>query len=247
MAQRIVYLHGVPESGEMWAPFLERTGGVAPDLPGFGQTDKPTSGDYTFRGLARWFSGYTADMERFSLVVHDWGSLGLLTAMERPEAIERVVIINGVPFLPGYRWHSVARVWRTRIAGELMMGLSSKRGFKMLAKRQGRTEVPKDILDERIEAIWRNFDHGTQRAILRLYRSAPEDVLAETGGRLGDIKAPALVVWGKEDPYIPAEFASKYAEALGGPAEVALIDDAGHWPWYEKPEVIDRVAEFLRA
>jgi pimeloyl-ACP methyl ester carboxylesterase len=41
MAERIVYLHGVPHSGEMWQPFIERIGGIAPDLPGFGSTDRP--------------------------------------------------------------------------------------------------------------------------------------------------------------------------------------------------------------
>jgi pimeloyl-ACP methyl ester carboxylesterase len=47
MAERIVYLHGVPQSGEMWRPFVEKTGGDAPDLPGFGSSDKPAHGDYT--------------------------------------------------------------------------------------------------------------------------------------------------------------------------------------------------------
>src|SRR6478672_5997384 len=118
MAQSIVYLHGVPNSGAMWRPFVDRTGGVAPDMPGFGTSPKPASGDYTMRGLARWASELTAGMDRYSLVVHDWGGVGLLAAMERPEAIERLVVIDAVPLLPGYRWHQVARVWRTPLAGE---------------------------------------------------------------------------------------------------------------------------------
>jgi pimeloyl-ACP methyl ester carboxylesterase len=245
MAERIVYLHGVPHSGEMWQPFIERIGGVAPDLPGFGSTDKPASGDYTFRGLARWVSDYTAGMDRFSLVMHDWGAVGLLAAMERPEAIDRIVLINAVPFLPGYRWHPAARAWRTPVVGELVMGLTTKWGFRQLARIQGKTEVPQEIADANVDEVWRHFDHGTQRAILRLYRSAPEDVLAEAGRDLAGIDAPALVVWGAEDPYLPAELATRYAEALGGPAEVDLVADAGHWPWFEKPDVIARVAAFL--
>src|SRR3954471_9999433 len=142
MAQSIVYLHGVPQSGEMWRPFVERTGGDAPDLPGFGLSDKSADGDYSFPALGRWFSDYTKDLERFSLVVHDWGAVGLLTAMERPEAIERLVIMNAVPFLPEYRWHIVARIWRRRIVGELFMGASTKTGFRILAKRQSETQVP---------------------------------------------------------------------------------------------------------
>lgn len=229
----------------MWAPFLERTGGHAPDLPGFGTTDKPNDADYTFRALGRWVSDYTREMDRFSLVVHDWGAVGLLAAMERPEAIERLVVMDAVPFLPGYRWHSVARVWRTPVAGELFMGLASKRGFKLLARRQARTQVPDEVLDAAIERIWRHFDHGTQRAILRLYRSADEPLLAAAGEELGRINAPALVVWGAADPYIAPGFARAYADALGGPAEIDIVDGAGHWPWYEDPSVIERVARFL--
>jgi pimeloyl-ACP methyl ester carboxylesterase len=229
----------------MWKPFVERTGGDAPDLPGFGRSQKPASGDYSFRALGRWVSEYTKDLERFSLVVHDWGAVGLLAAMERPEAIARLVIVDAVPFLPGYRWHPVARIWRRRLAGELFMGLSSKWGFRLLAKRQSETQVPEAVLEEAIDGMWRYFDHGTQRAILRLYRSAPEDKLAEAGRDLGKITAPALVVWGAQDPYLDGKLAHAYAGALGGPAEVELVEGAGHWPWYEKPSVIDRVASFL--
>ena len=231
----------------MWREFVARTGGDAPDLPGFGRTEKPNDGDYTFRGLGRWFSDYTKDLDSFSLVVHDWGAVGLLAAMERPEAIERLVIIDAVPFLPDYRWHPVARLWRRRIVGELFMGASTKTGFRMLAKRQSETEVPDKVLEEAIDGIWKYFDHGTQRAILRLYRSAPEHVLAEVGRDLVRITAPTLVVWGAQDPYLPTRFAHDYAAAVGGPAEVEIVEGAGHWPWYEKPHVIERVATFLQS
>lgn len=241
-----IYLHGVPESGEMWRQFVARTGGDAPDLPGFGKSDKPSSGDYSFRALGRWFSDYTADLESFSLVVHDWGVVGLLAAMERPEAVEKLVIIDAVPFLPGYRWHPVARVWRRRLAGEVFMGLSTKGGMRLLAKRQSETQVPESVLEEAIDGIWKYFDHGTQRAILRLYRSAPEDLLEEVGRDLHKIAAPTLVVWGERDPYLDKSFAHAYADAVGGPSETYIVEGAGHWPWYEKPEVIDRVASFLQ-
>ncbi len=57
--------------------------------------------------------------------------------------------------------------------------------------------------------------------------------------------APALVVWGETDPYIPVAFASAYASALGGPVDVDVRPGVGHWPWLEDPIVIDHVAEFL--
>lgn len=57
---------------------------------------------------------------------------------------------------------------------------------------------------------------------------------------------PALVLWGTKDPYIPARFAGEYARALPN-AELVELDDAGHWPWLDRPDVIERVVDFLSA
>ena len=103
------------------------------------------------------------------------------------------MLFSVVPFLPGFRWHRVARGWRTPGIGELLMGATTRWGF--------RRELPAELAD----AAWDAFDHGTQRAILKLYRSAPPEVLARAGERLGEIRAPALVLWPEDDPYIGAE------------------------------------------
>ena len=81
-ADPVLYLHGVPNSSDQWEPFLERTGGFAPDLPGFGRSGKPASFDYSIAGYDRWIEAYVDDvgLDRFSLVVHDWGTVGLATA-----------------------------------------------------------------------------------------------------------------------------------------------------------------------
>jgi pimeloyl-ACP methyl ester carboxylesterase len=100
--------------------------------------------------------------------------------------------------------------------------------------------APEEVLD----SAFGHFDQGTQRAILRLYRSASPGVLAAAGAQLDELHKPALVAWGMRDPYIPGRFARAYAEVLGAgePLELAA---AGHWPWLESPELIDTVARFL--
>ena len=55
--------------------------------------------------------------------MHDWGSVGLAFAQRLPERVERLVLTACVPFVPGYRWHRVARGWRTPLVGELADGL----------------------------------------------------------------------------------------------------------------------------
>ncbi len=244
-AAPVLYLHGVPTDGADFLPFLARTGGLAPDLPGFGRSGKASTFDFSIDGYTSFLESFVAHvgLERFSLVVHDWGVLGLLLAQRRPERIERLVIIDGVPFLPGYRWHRWARLWRRRFVGELTMGLLNR--FVMRRVLREGSSAPRSANDALAEQVWNNFDHGTQRATLRLHRSSPPEVLEAAGARLGDVVAPALVVWGERDPFVPHSFAAAYANALGGPARVELKQGAGHWPWLDRPEAVAEIASFL--
>jgi pimeloyl-ACP methyl ester carboxylesterase len=239
-----LYLHGVPDNSDLWLEFLARGGGLAPDLPGFGRSGKPGSLRFTIDEYADFIEAFldVNAVDRVSMVVHDWGAVGLAFAQRHPQRIDRLVVIDAIPLLPGYRWHRTARIWRTPVLGELSMGTLSRRTLRLLSREGNATPGP--MPDAWLDSVLDHFDQGTQRAILRLYRSSPPDVLAAAGARLGEIGAPALVVWGTKDPYIPASFARAYADALGG-AELLTLDDAGHWPWLDRPDVIERVVSFL--
>jgi pimeloyl-ACP methyl ester carboxylesterase len=240
----ILYVHGVPTASWDWLPFLDRTGGVAPDLPGFGRSTKRADFPYSIEGYGRFIERFAAatKLERLSLVVHDWGAVGLSFAQRFPERVERLVLLPCVPLLPGYRWHRIARIWRTPVLGELFMGLTTKWAFKQVSRESNVTPGP--LPQEFIDRFWPDFDQGTQRAILKLYRSAPEPALAKAGERLGEIRCPALVLWSTSDPYIPEEFGRAYADALGGETELGVVE-AGHWSWLDRPELVARVADFL--
>ena len=232
----ILYLHGVPTHSWDWLPFLERCGGIAPDLPGFGRSAKPGDFDYSIAGYDRFLESLVDELglDRFTLVMHDWGALGLALAQRFPERVERMLIFPVVPFVPGYRWHRVARAWRTRGVGELVMGFTTRGAL--------RRDLPRPVAD----AAWEHFDHGTQRAILKLYRASPPEVLASAGERLGEVRAPALILWATGDPYLPSKFAERHAQALGGEVAVELVE-GGHWLWHERPELVERASEFLDA
>lgn len=243
----VLYVHGVPMSSILWPAFLERTGGIAPDLPGFGRSGKRADGAYDLAFYDRFLERFLDDrgIVRVRLVVQDWGGVGLLWAQRFPERVERLVVMDTVPLLPGYRWHRIARAWRTRWLGEIVMGATNRFTLKLISREANATPgpLPADLL----AAVGRDFDLGTQRAILRLYRSADPAELERAGARLGDIRCPALVAWGDRDPYVPPRFAEAYAAALGGPAQVLHLPDAGHWPWLDRPDLIDTVTAFLDA
>lgn len=224
----VLYVHGVPDSAELWTPFLRLTGGIAVDLPGFGESGKPAQWPYSLDGYARFLPALLDDLriDRVRLVAHDWGAAALTLAGR----IERLVAIDVLPLLPGHRWHWVARAWRTPGLGELGMGFTGR----TLLRRLGGLSAP------HADEVLRHFDHGTQRAILKLYR-AERAVTAP----LEAVTAPALVVWGERDRYLDPAWAERIAAALGGPAEVEIVPGAGHWPWLDRPELVQRIAHYL--
>jgi pimeloyl-ACP methyl ester carboxylesterase len=224
----VLYVHGVPDSAELWTPFLERTGGIAVDLPGFGRSGKPAGWPYSLAGYAAFLPAFLDHLrlDRVRLVAHDWGGVALTLGAR----IERLVAIDVVPLLPGHRWPWIARIWRTPVLGELAMGFTGR----TLLRRLG------GLSADHADQVLRHFDHGTQRAILRLYRSARENVAP-----LGEIGAPALVIWGERDPYLGPAWAERIAAALGGETRVQTVPEAGHWPWMDRTEIVQDVAEYL--
>jgi pimeloyl-ACP methyl ester carboxylesterase len=241
-----LYLHGVPGSSDDLLPFLERTGGLAPDLPGFGRSGKPEYLKYTIDEYADFIDRFLdfLEVERVRLLVHDWGAVGLAFAQAHPERVERLVVCNAVPFLPGYEWHRTARIWRKPLLGELAMGMTTRRMLRRSSVEANATPGP--MPDTWLDSVMEHFDQGTQRAILRLYRSSSSEVLAKAGEHLSRLEMPSLVLWGMRDPYIPERFAREYARALPN-SELVELSDAGHWWWLDRPDAIERVTDFLTA
>ncbi len=240
----VLYLHGVPSNADDWTNWLALSGGLAVDLPGFGRSGKPGWKSYTIEE-------YGAFVERFldfrgiddvRLVMHDWGAVGLDFAQRQPGRVQRMVLINVVPFLPGFRWHRTARAWRTPVLGELAIGATV--GFTLKHFSKGANVTPGPLPEDLRRSIVTYLDEGTGRAILRLYRSSPPERLAVAGAHLADVRAPTLVAWGTRDPYIPERFARDYVNVLPD-AELLELPDAGHWPWLDRPDLPARVHEFL--
>ena len=242
----ILYLHGIPTSSFDWLEPLALGGGIAVDLPGFGRSGKRGDLDYSLAGHVAFLDRLLdrLELERVRLCAHDWGAaVGLRWAMTQPERVERLVVIDAVPLLPGFRWRGPARLVRAPLVGPVAVGTATKTVLRMLSRRAsaGPGPMPEPFVANAAEA----FDLGTERAVLRLLRSASPELLAEAGAGLGAIAAPALVLWGADDPYIPARFGAGYAATLGD-ATLEVVEDAGHWPWIDRPEVSVRIVEHLQ-
>ena len=111
---QILYLHGVPAAGWQWEPFLARTGG-SPRPEGHGARQARRL-DYSIPGYDRSSrrSANAAGLDRVTLVMHDWGSVGLAFAQRCPSASSGWCSRLCVPFVPGYRCTGRARVGARR-------------------------------------------------------------------------------------------------------------------------------------
>lgn len=241
----ILYLHGLPTSSDDWIAPLELGGGIAVDLPGFGRSGKRGDLDYSLAGHVTFVQHLLEELEidRVRLCMHDWGAaVGLAWAIAHPRRVQRLVVVNGVPLLQGFRWRGWARAIRTPLVGPIAVGSATRPILRRLSRAASAGDEP--MPDAFIRSISAHFDLGTERALLRLLRSATPQSLAAAGAGLGTIDAPALVLWGALDPYLPLRFGSGYAATLGD-ATLETIDDAGHWPWLERPELGARIIRHL--
>ena len=241
--EAIVFVHGNPGSSRDWGDLLARTGtfarAVAPDMPGFGRADKPGGFEYTVQGYARFLGGAldSLGIRRAHLVLHDFGGpWGLSWAAANGDALASVVLVNtGV--LIGYRWHYLARIWRAPVLGELFQFTATLPAFRLLLRHGNPRGLPRAF----VERMYRDYDRGTKRAVLRLYRATPAGALEAPLPAMRELDPPALVVWGKHDPYLRLDQAERQRQAFPS-AELRVLDDSGHWPFADDP---DRVADII--
>jgi pimeloyl-ACP methyl ester carboxylesterase len=242
-----LYLHGIPTSSYDWLSPLALGGGIAVDLPGFGRSGKRGDLDYSLAGHVRFLDRLldALELDRVRLCMHDWGAaVGLAWASGQPERVERMVVINAVPLLPGFRWRGPARLVRMPIVGPIVVGAATKPILRRVSRRA--SAAPGPMPDAWVSSVAEGFDLGTERATLALLRSASPAVLAQAGANLGAVTAPALVLWSEHDPYIPARFGVGTAAALGD-ATLEVVEHAGHWPWIDEPQLSARIVEHLDA
>lgn len=245
-----VFVHGNPGSSEDWRPLVAAVGrfgrAIALDMPGFGKADKPASFDYTVQGYARHLDDARAQLgvRRAHLVLHDFGGpWGLAWAAAHPASVASLALIN-IGLMPGYRWHYVARIWRTPILGEIFQATTTRWGFHASLRHGNPRGLPRAFVDR----MYDDYDPGTRRAVLRLYRatSDPGSLSAAFAAHHPVRNVPALVVWGAADPYVPVAYAERQREFFPR-ARVVVLERSGHWPFADDPDAVAaEVVPFLK-
>jgi pimeloyl-ACP methyl ester carboxylesterase len=267
LGRPIVFIHGLGSSGYIeWRFNLERfarTNRVfAPDLPGYGRSDKPAAARYGIPYFARTIDRYLASrrIQDATIVGTSMGGrIALEVALEYPDRVGRLVIVNslglGRPKIqPYYPMMLVPRVGETLLRG-MKHGLrwAPSPVIRRFAARfiGARGNLEKTMSDAYLDDLREMYAaDGYQDAYLATVRSiaSPRSYLGDLDvtRRLDRIKAPVLIIWGADDPLFPVAQARRAHSLLPG-SKLAVIEGAGHTPQAEKPEEFNRhLAAFLK-
>ena len=265
----VVFIHGLGSSGYMeWRKNLVHVAArhrvFAPDLPGYGRSDKPRA-RYTIPYFARFVRRYLENrgLRSVALVGASLGGrIALEVALEEPKLVRKLVLVNtlglGRPQV-GAAQFAYGLVTIPRI-GEAVMNITRDalrwappRIIRRVAGRYAgvSTDLESTMDDAYLTDLREMYRaQGFHDAYLSTVRAlvTPRALFGgqhDVTRRLNELKIPVQLIWGANDPLFPLAHASR-AQSLIKQSKLAVIDGAGHTPQAERPEEFHRVLhEFL--
>lgn len=264
-APPVVLLHGFPELSESWRdvlPMLAEAGffAVAPDLRGYGQTDKPDEG-YDIDTLAGDIVAliHALGCTRAHVVGHDWGGvISYHLAAFHPESVERLVVVNA-PHMSVILRASVSQLFRSWYVFLFQIPFLAERlltqdGGAPIARLLRKSAIDKTrFTRERLAPFTRNFaERETARAALAYYRQIFRGLVLDRSLRqrllrYPKIRAPFRLIWGERDQALGIELTHGLARWFDSPVDVRYLKDAGHFAPIEAPEQVGKlIVEHLR-
>jgi len=246
----ILYLHGLYLDHATWAELSAELGDrfhhVMPDLPGFGESEKPPPARFAYDLEA--FADAVVDLYaglglgRSTVVGHGLGGAVAITlAARHPELVSKLVLFDAT-------WSELESSVATRVAAVPFLGslvvkqLLGRAAFRAFFRRS-LVAPDAEVDDARIDRYYDLFDTPAARgsALATLRATADARAVAALTPR---IETPTLVVWGRHDRVCPAAWGQRLARTIRG-ARLELLD-AGHCPHEERPrEAAQVVRRFL--
>jgi haloalkane dehalogenase len=250
----VLFVHGEPTWSFLWRKVIPpvRDAGfrcIAPDLVGFGRSDKPRALDfYSYDRHVALAATLLEDLDvrGATIVVHDWGGLiGLRLAVEHAERIERLVILDTGLFTGRQRMTATWTAFRDFVerTEDLPVGMLVRGGCK--------TDPGEEVIAAYDAPYPNAASKAGARAFPLLVPSSPDAPGAAAGRRVLDAmhedRRATLMLWGDSDAVLPLAVAERFAKAIGRPAP-RVIADAGHFLQEDQgPLIGSLIADWLTA
>jgi len=257
-APKLLLLHGFPSAGHMFRDLIpklaERFHIVAPDLPGFGQSDLPDRAQfaYTFENIAKVIARFTERIgfDRFAVYVFDYGApTGLRLALAHPERITAIISQNGNAYEEGLSdgWNPIRAYWQDDSP-------ANREALRALLARETTVwQYTHGVPDAHAVSpdgyslddyyMQRPGAHEIQLDLFRDYRSNVA-LYPEFQAYFRTHRPPFLAVWGKNDPFFLPAGAHAFKRDL--PDAVVRFFDTGHFALEtHADEIATEIIEFL--
>jgi pimeloyl-ACP methyl ester carboxylesterase len=244
----IVMIHGFTASNFIWSDVVKPIASngyrvIAPDLIGYGFSDKPRKFDYTIDSQARMIVRLldALGIEKAILVGSSYGAaIAATISLDYPDRVERLILVDAV-INDHVKGQTLLRLGRAPIVGDLIspVFLDSKRVMRL---RMTKTYHPnnKHLIfdDERFEAHHRPLRAAnTHRAVIKTLRHWHAERVEQDAHR---ITQPTLIIWGREDADIPLEHGQVLCSVIPG-SRLVVFKDCGHVPQEEYPREFAKV------
>ena len=250
----IILLHGANSSLQTWEPLVKRLGAsyriVTLDLPGHGLTGGTPDKDYDADGMIAAVDVVAAKLglDHFTLGGNSMGGwVAWRYSLAEPERVDALLLLDaaGMPLRKGEK-APPSNIGFRILQYPLGRWLATQITPRSLVEESLRGSVAKqDIVDDAmIDRYWEllRFPGNREATVLRA-RMDREPAMA---ARVGEIKAPTLILFGKQDRLINPTAAETFQERIAG-SEIVLLDGIGHLPMEEAPDATAAaIADFLK-
>jgi haloalkane dehalogenase len=248
----VVFVHGEPTWSFLWRkviPPVLAAGHrcIAPDLAGFGRSDKPVDLDwYSYDRHAAILGALLEelDLRAATLVVHDWGGpIGLRVAVEQPERVDRMVILDTGLFT-GHQ-----RMTDTWVAFRDFVQRTEDLPIGFLVRGASKTDPGEEVIAGYDAPFPNVASKAGARAFPLMLPTTPEAPGAAAGQRVLEAlrtdERPKLILWADSDPVLPLETGNRFAAALNTEVD-HVIPDASHFLQEDQGERIGTlIADWL--
>jgi pimeloyl-ACP methyl ester carboxylesterase len=236
----VVFCHGTPWSSRLWAPFAEALSSEFTtylwDMPGYGRSSTDpehrvsldVQGELLHDLIEHW------DLASPHVVAHDYGgAVALRARLLQGSAFASLALVDVVALAPWGSGFFRLVGEHPEVFGALPAHIHHGvvRAYVAGASHRGLTPEQADML----VSPWLGPDGQT--AFYRQIAQADQAYTDEVEARYPDLDLPVLIVWGREDTWIPVDRAHRLAELIPD-ARLELVDDAGHLIQLDQPAAL---------
>lgn len=238
----VIFLHGAGAGAVTWYPSINTISKnfqvVAPDIVGYGESDKPDA-PYNRPYFSKWLKDFLKELKiaKAHIVgLSQGGAIALQFAIDNAEMVDKLVLIDSAGLGSNVSfWPLIGTIWMNIFPSSMANRFNSHYLLhKPINRDPNHIGYSIDVLKSK--GGKKAFKQGRGTAVSKI----PEELLKQ-------IENETLIIWGKDDKLFSVEYGEAAAKIIPN-AKLHIIQDAGHLPLMDQPEIFNKILDdFLKS